>query len=320
MAGYYLTDAQWIESWNKIGSPTDFAKVNNIALRNVYARRRTLEAKHGINLDTFASQNPAYLKKVQQTPGHARRGVDMEKGRVVVFSDAHFWPDEVTTAYKALLLIIKEFKPQVVVANGDMFDGSQASRHARIGWEKTPTVKEELLACQEMMAGIEKAAVGAVLIWTLGYHDSRFETFLSSQMGTYEGVQGFTLKDHFPMWKPCWSFWVNEDTCIKHRWKGGFGGGRANALNAGVNMVTGHTHNLAVQPITDYNGTRYGVQTGCLADPHGEQFMAYTEDSPKDWRSGFALLSFERGRLMLPELIQVCGEDEFEFRGCINKV
>jgi predicted phosphodiesterase len=320
MAGYYLTDEQWIESWNKIGSPTDFAKVNNIALRNVYARRRTLEAKHGINLDTFASQNPAYLKKIQQTPGHARRGVDMEKGRVVVFSDAHFWPDEVTTAYKALLLIIKEFKPQVVVANGDMFDGSQASRHARIGWEKTPTVKEELLACQEMMAGIEKAAVGAELIWTLGNHDSRFETFLSSQMGTYEGVQGFTLKDHFPLWKPCWSFWVNEDTCIKHRWKGGFGGGRANALNSGVNMVTGHTHNLAVQPITDYNGTRYGVQTGCLADPHGEQFMAYTEDSPKDWRSGFALLSFERGRLMLPELIQVCGEDEFEFRGCINKV
>ena len=320
MAGYYLTDEQWIESWNKIGSPTDFAKVNNIALRNVYARRRTLEAKHGINLDTFASQNPAYLKKIQQTPGHARRGVDMEKGRVVVFSDAHFWPDEVTTAYKALLLIIKEFKPQVVVANGDIFDGSQASRHARIGWEKTPTVKEELLACQEMMAGIEKAAVGAELIWTLGNHDSRFETFLSSQMGTYEGVQGFTLKDHFPLWKPCWSFWVNEDTCIKHRWKGGFGGGRANALNSGVNMVTGHTHNLAVQPITDYNGTRYGIQTGCLADPNGEQFMAYTEDSPKDWRSGFALLSFERGRLMLPELIQVCGEDEFEFRGCINKV
>jgi hypothetical protein len=170
-----------------------------------------------------------------------------------------------------------------------------------------------------MMAGVEKAAVGAELIWTLGNHDARFETFLSAQMGTYEGVSGFTLKDHFPMWKPCWSYWVNEDTCIKHRWKGGFGGGRANALNAGVNMITGHTHNLAVQPLTDYNGTRYGVQTGCLANIHGEQFMAYTEDNPKDWREGFALLSFERGRLMLPELIQICGEDEFEFRGCINQ-
>ena len=320
MAGYWLTDEEWIASWNKIGSPEEFAKTNKIAIRNVYSRRRNLENKLGIQLPTFASQNPAYLKKVDQTPGNARRGIEMEKGRIVVFSDAHFWPGEVTTAYKALLKIIKEFKPKVVVANGDIFDGSQASRHARIGWEKTPSVREELESCIEMMAGIEKVAKGAQLIWTLGNHDARFETFLSAQTSMYEGVSGFTLKDHFPLWKPCWSFWVNEDTVIKHRWKGGFGGGRANALNSGCNMVTGHTHNLAVQPLTDYNGTRYGVQTGCLADPNGEQFMAYTEDSPKDWRSGFALLSWERGRLMLPELIQVCGEDEFEFRGAIHKV
>ena len=326
MSGYYLTDDQWIKSWSELGSPHEFARVNKIAIRNVYSRRRALENKYGIQLPTFASKNPAYdknytpMRKIEQTPGHARRGTNMEKGRVVVFSDAHFWPDDVSTAYKALLLIIKEFRPQIVVANGDMFDGSQASRHARIGWEKTPSVKEELEACQYMMEGIEKAAVGAELIWTLGNHDARFETFLSAQTSMYEGVSGFTLKDHFPMWKPCWSYWVNEDTCIKHRWKGGFGGGRANTLNSGVNMVTGHTHNLAVQPLTDYNGTRYGVQTGCLANIHGEQFMAYTEDNPKDWREGFALLSFERGRLMLPELIQVCGEDEFEFRGCINKV
>jgi hypothetical protein len=320
MAGYWLTDEQWIESWNKLGSPEEFARINKIAIRNVYARRRSIENKHGIQLPSFASQNPAYLRKVDQTPGHARRGTSMEKGRVVVFSDAHFWPGEVTTAYKALLMIIREFKPKIVIANGDIFDGSQASRHARIGWEKTPSVKEELESCIEMMEGIEKVSKGAELIWTLGNHDARFETFLSAQTSMYEGVSGFTLKDHFPLWKPCWSFWVNEDTCIKHRWKGGFGAGRANTLNSGVNMVTGHTHNLAVQPFTDYNGTRYGIQTGCLADPNGEQFMAYTEDNPKDWRSGFALMSFERGRLMLPELIQVCGEDEFEFRGCINKV
>lgn len=320
MAGYFLTDEEWIASWNKIGSPAEFATKHGIAIRNVYNRRRSIENKLGISLPTFASGNPAYASKIQQTPGNARRGISMEKGRVVVFSDAHFWPGEVTTAYKALLMIIKEFKPKVVVANGDIFDGSQASRHARIGWEKTPSVREELESCIEMMEGIEKAAVGAQLIWTLGNHDARFETFLSAQTSMYEGVNGFTLKDHFPMWKPCWSFWVNDDTCIKHRWKGGFGAGRANTLNAGVNMITGHTHNLAVQPFTDYNGTRYGIQTGCLADPNGEQFMAYTEDNPKDWRSGFALLSFEEGRLMLPELIQVCGEDKFEFRGCINKV
>jgi predicted phosphodiesterase len=258
--------------------------------------------------------------KVDETPNNVRRGIQMEKGRIVVFSDAHFWPDDYTTAYKALLMIIKEFKPKVVIANGDVFDGSQASRHPRIGWSNTPSVKEELEACQEFMGNIENASKGAELIWTLGNHDARFETFLAAQIPQYEGVSGFTLKDHFPMWKPCWSYWVNEDTVIKHRWKGGFAAGRSNALNAGVNIITGHTHNLAVQPITDYNGTRYGVQTGTLADPNAEQFVHYTEDNAKDWRSGFTLLSFERGRLLLPELIQVCGEDEFEFRGCINKV
>ena len=290
-----------------------------MTVRSVYNRRRSIEVRRNIELPSTNDTRYSPLKKLQQTPGHARRGIEMEKGRIVVFSDAHFWPGDVTTAYKALLMIIKEFKPKVVVANGDIFDGSQASRHARIGWEKTPTVKEELEACKEYMEGIEKVSKGAELIWTLGNHDARFETFLSAQTGMYEGVSGFTLKDHFPLWKPCWSFWVNEDTCIKHRLKGGFGAGRANTLGAGVSIVTGHTHNLAVQPLTDYNGTRYGVQTGCLADPNGEQFIAYTEDNPKDWRSGFALLSWERGRLMLPELIQVCGESEFEFRGCINK-
>ena len=291
-----------------------------MSVRAVYNRRRSIESRLKVNLPTLNDQRCDPLKKLQQTPGNARRGIEMEKGRIVVFSDAHFWPDDYTTAYKALLKIIKEFKPKVVVANGDVFDGSQASRHARIGWEKSPTVKEELEACKEFMEGIEKVSKGAELIWTMGNHDARFETFLSAQTGMYEGVSGFTLKEHFPLWKPCWSYWVNEDTCIKHRWKGSFGAGRANALNSGCNMVTGHTHNLAVQPITDYNGTRYGVQTGCLADPHGNQFMGYTEDNPKDWRSGFALLSWERGRLMLPELIQVCGEDEYEFRGAIHKV
>ena len=317
---YFLTDDQFIESWRKIGSPQKFAEIHGMDVRSVYNRRRSIENRLKISLPTLDDHRVFSIKKIDQVIGNARRGIEMEKGRVVVFSDAHFWPDEVTTAYKALLLIIKEFRPKVVIANGDIFDGSQASRHARIGWENTPSVKDELEACKEMMEGIEKVSKGAELIWTLGNHDARFETFLSAQTGMYEGVSGFTLKDHFPLWKPCWSYWINEDTCIKHRWKGGFGAGRANTLNAGVNMVTGHTHNLAVQPLTDYNGTRYGVQTGCLADPNGHQFLAYTEDGPKDWRSGFALLSFEEGRLMLPELIQVCGEDRFEFRGCLNNV
>ena len=48
----------------------------------------------------------------------------------------------------------------------------------------------------------------------------------------------------------------------------------------------------------------------------------YAEDGPKDWRSGFVMLTFDQGRMLMPEMIMVSDEQEgeFEFRGCINKV
>ena len=328
---------EFIRIWQELQSPSLVAKALGIDARSVMRRRRYIEHKNGIVLEAkgHTQKAPIDLKqlkqnveaKLLQTRHHARRGTEMEKGRVVVFSDAHFYPDETTTAYKALLETIEEFKPSVIVCNGDAFDGTTASRHPRISWASAPTIKEELEACQYYLEGIEKANRGGELIWTLGNHDARFETFLSNQIGQYEGVQGFTLKDHFPLWKPCWSYWINTDTVIKHRWKGGYTAGHNNTVQGGVNIVTGHTHVLAVQPFTDYSpafsengGTRYGVQTGTLADPNGDQFLDYTEDNPKNWRSGFALLTFDRGRLLMPELVQVCGEGEVEFRGKIHSV
>jgi hypothetical protein len=289
------------------------------------ARRKSIELRTHVELSTFNSQRiPTKPKKIHQTHGHVRRGIEIpDKGRVIVFSDAHFMPGEVSTAYKALLLMIEEFKGQLkaVVANGDMMDGSgQISSHPRMGWEDAPTAKEEIEYCQEMMGGIEKATPNQVpLIWTAGNHDARLTNYISRNAPALEGLPMTQLKDFFPLWKSCYSFWVNEDTCIKHRWKGGFGATRSNSLNSGVNFISGHTHNLSAFPLTDYNGTRWGVQTGCLADPHSVCFN-YAEDQPKDWRSGLVLLSWENGRMLMPELVMVSGEDEFEFRGCINKV
>ena len=158
------------------------------------------------------------------------------------------------------------------------------------------------------------------MIWCLGNHDARFETLLANHAPQYDGVPGFQLKDHFPLWEGCWSFWVNDDTVIKHRFKGGRYAGYNNAVAAQTNIITGHTHVLACQPITGYSKTIWGVQTGTLAEPNNMQFADYTEDSPKDWRSGFVMLSWENGRMLMPEMIQVCGDDEVEFRGEILKL
>ena len=82
------------------------------------------------------------------------------------------------------------------------------------------------------------------------------------------------------------------------------------------------THVLAVQPLTGYQKTFYGVQTGTLANPKGNQFVDYTEDAPLDWRSGFVMLTFKNGKLLMPELFQVHDEEQrlMEFRGQVYSV
>jgi predicted phosphodiesterase len=320
----HLTDEEWIESWRKIGSPTEFSKINNIAIRNVMARRKTLEARHGIDLSTFNSQNPAYFtKKVEQAPHNVRRGIDIDKvKKVIVFSDAHF-TDTTTVAFKALLKMIKTESPQVLICNGDAFDGQVLSRFPSINYDQKPTVLEELNACRYHLDLLAKAKPpGCELIWTLGNHDMRYESWLVNKVPEYSGVDGFSLKFHFPEWKTCWSYWIGEHTVVKHRLKGGRTAGYSNLQAAGnTNIITGHTHVLCCSPISNYQGTYWGIQTGMLADPMSSTFE-YCEDSPKDWRSGFVVLSFDQGRMLMPELVMVSNEQagEYEFRGKIHKV
>lgn len=72
--------------------------------------------------------------------------------------------------------------------------------------------------------------------------------------------------------------------------------------------------------VDDYNGTRWGVDTGTLADVNGPQFDDYTEDNPKSWRSGFVILTWHHGRLMWPEIVRVWADNLIEYRGQIVDV
>lgn len=63
----------------------------------------------------------------------------------------------------------------------------------------------------------------------------------------------------------------------------------------------------------------YWVDTGTLSDLDGPQFN-YNEDNPGNHRSGFAVLTFRDGKLLMPELVQVWGDDAVEFRGEIIPV
>jgi hypothetical protein len=218
-----------------------------------------------------------------------------------------------------LLWAINELKPHVVIANGDIFDGSSISRHPRINWSAVPNVKQELEACQAALKEIEDACEKArhhtQLIWPLGNHDSRFETRLSEAAPQFEGVGGTALKDHFPKWHPCWSCWLSDNVVVKHRYKGGVHATHNNTVTAGTTIVTGHLHSLKVTPFGDYNGTRWGVDTGTLAEIDGPQFIDYLEDGPINWRSGFAVITMKDSKPLWPELVSKHAEGIINFRG-----
>jgi hypothetical protein len=88
---------------------------------------------------------------------------------------------------------------------------------------------------------------------------------------------------------------------------------------SGKSINNGHLQSLKVTPLTEYNVTRFGVDCGTLAEPHGPQF-SYLEDNARNWRSGFIRLKFIEGRLMWPEQVHILDEGRVEFRGEIIDV
>jgi len=310
-----IPDKEFIELFPRLG-PVGIAKKLGSTERGVLLRRQRLEKRYNIVLK---GPDNRYRSNMEEHP--ARIHHDLTDGVILVGSDSHYWPGIISAAHRAFVKLNRELKPAIVIKNGDELDFPGISRHAPIGWESRPSVISELEYAQERLAEVEDGNKNAAYYWPLGNHDARYETRLATVAPEYARVRGVHLKDHFPRWKPCWSVWVN-DVVIKHRFKGGTHATRTNTLNAGRSMVTGHLHSLKVAPLSDYNGTRWGVDCGTMAIPYSAPFVDYTEDSPVDWRSGFAVLTIHRGKLLWPELVHVIDEAKGEvcFRGKVIEV
>jgi DNA-binding Lrp family transcriptional regulator len=298
---------QAVDAYSKFGSQPKAADFLGISRPTLQHRLREAERR-----------GEAKIPAILDTEFPGRLTLDIENGSVLIGSDAHYWPGVISSAHRAFVRAIKEFRPTAVIMNGDAFDGASVSRHAPGQWEDRPTVIQELEACKARIGEIEDAAGNVPLLWPLGNHDARFESRLASVVPEYADVHGMHLKDHFPRWAPCWSVEINDGPIIKHRWKGGKNGVLNNTIEAGRSIITGHDHGLRVSPFTDYNGTRYGVSTGTLAPIYGPQFT-YTEDNPRSWRGGSILATFVDGELLWPEPIYTMDEQSGKV-GFRNKV
>lgn len=151
--------------------------------------------------------------------------------------------------------------------------------------------------------------------------NSRFESRIANLAPEYAKIHGVHLKDHFPAFQNAWSTVINENVLIKHRFRAGIHAVHNNLMWSGMNIVTGHLHSAQVRPLTYYNDrTIWGMDTGCVADTNARAFVEYTEDNPKSWRSGFGILTFIDGKMLMPELVLKWDGDHVQFRGEIVKV
>lgn len=303
------TTEQFLEAWHQGGcSPAKVASILGIRERAVYDRRARL-AEQGVDLPSIpggATVGAWTYKRVTH--------LTVPDGVVIVGSDAHIWPGPDTTALKALIEVTASLagKVKLLCANGDWLDGAKTNRHDPHGWNERPSVKEELACVTDALhrwrMAAKPARSGLQSVYTVGNHELNFERRLAAQVKDYQGLPGLRLADHFPEWDVCWSAWLNRKgphpVMLKHRQAGGVHAGYNNTLKSGVTIVTGHTHILEAKPWGDYRGRRWGVQTGCIADPTGPQFE-YSENGPSPACSGFAVLTFKDGQLHPPELCEV---------------
>lgn len=296
------SDDEFIRLFKELGSPTLISQRLGVNVRSVNSRRRNVEQKYGINIEV-RSLNPAYRMKV--SADKARIDLPIQNGVVIVASDCHYWPGPASPAHKALVRRVSELKPVAVIMDGDVIDSASNNRHPPIGWEKNPTVQEELDAAAERLGEIIAAHPSALHIWPGGNHDINFERTIAMHAPQYANVKGIHLKDHFPEWQVCWYVMINDDVEVRHRMAGGVHATYNNTLKNGTSVVTGHLHAAQVTRYTDRRGTRYGVDNGMIAERGGQQFLGYTEARATNWREGFTELTFIDGKLMPPALVEV---------------
>lgn len=228
------------------------------------------------------------------------KSIEAPSTKWIIGSDFHVWDEHPTLIFQAFVKLAKKLKVDGIILNGDVIDGARVSSHRIPRASQSPKINAEIDATKKLLSLLPNAKHR---LWSMGNHDIRIDNYVATNAGELSDYI-ISLQEHFPAWDISYAFMINQ-TEVRHRFRGGIHSGWNNALHAGVNILTGHTHQLQVTAVRDRNGSRYGVETGMMADPFGPQFE-YTEGSPSRSQQGFVVISFdEEGALMPPETCEM---------------
>jgi len=274
-------------------------KVLNLPHATVQSRIETVKNKYPEMWEEYEKEHKNVIQAEWLYPQVLTD--EIKSSCILIGGDAHIWPDTESLAMKAFVKIAKQLKPEIICLNGDIIDGARVSRHGATLGSNAPKVSAEIDAAKKWIDQFPKCRRR---IFTIGNHDMRVDNYLANQASELEDYAG-RLADRFPMWEFCYSFHLNDDIEIRHRFRAGIHAAYNNAQVSGWTLVTNHTHAQQLTAVRNRRGSHWGVETGMLGDPNHRCFQ-YSEGAPSRAHQGFVVLTFdETGILMPPEFCQM---------------
>jgi hypothetical protein len=171
------TREQFIETWNKLGSPTLVSEALGVSVRKVQERRRRIEATEGITLECHGSLNCAY--KVKDGKPVQVSGIKNGLRKHCVIPDVQAKPGVPLDHLEWAGRFIAEKRPDVIVCIGDFADMPSLSSYDKgkrsfEGRRYRHDIDAAKRAMDLLMAPILKEpGYQPRLILTLGNHEHR---------------------------------------------------------------------------------------------------------------------------------------------------
>ena len=216
----------------------------------------------------------------------------MRLERILFLSDCHV-PFHDKAALKLVMEVIADFKPSILVSNGDFLDCAAVSRHSKDPRRMIGLAKELEIA-NNILDQLDALVPDARRIFLEGNHEQRLIRYLEEKAPELVGIVGTSVPEMLRLRERGWKHVAyKDDTRIGKVFVTHDVGaaGRYNAYKCldtyQASIVTGHTHRLAYVVEGDAAGGRkVSAQFGWLGDVNQIDWM-HKVKARREWTTGF---------------------------------
>lgn len=237
---------------------------------------------HGKQSDRF---------EIPPSAARERKPVHIAAGKIAILSDIHL-PIHDGRALKIALEDTRDYDPDVILLNGDVWDMGCISRHPKTKYERDFT--EELLQVQTFLGGLLKAFPNAEILYREGNHEMRLAHYIMANAPDFKHLPQITVESLLSL-DELGIRYVDEKNRITlgklltwhghERPCGGVMPARAALLKQHCSTLCGHWHRSSkAQTNTGNSDLLMAWSIGCLCDLHPD-YMPENE-----WNHGWAFV------------------------------